>query len=661
MKKKLFRRMGLMLALILILIIPLNALSEAPAAPTASPAATAAGQTEPQDDVLRVLLKQLSSHEALNIQLCGRYAVESDAGFQFQDGSEITVAAQNGDLYLQSGGLMLNMGESFVLTRHASEGESGLYIGEAENLYVGDLHLSVSDGKVQCILYIPLEQYLYGVLPYEMNDSFPLEALKAQAVAARTYALRMRSIRTNRSYDVVDTANDQVFRGYDPLTENAIRAVDETKGVVGMYKGGYAACYFSASNGGQTELPQDIWGGEGDFGYLEIKEDPYDVENPASMDKVLGVSRDGASLDDQLKDLLKAGLTEQLSALGYSGELSDFEILSVDAIVPHTPLHETEGCRMYTQLRFDMTVQALRLAPEATAEPTPEPTAEPTAEAAAEPTAEPAAQATAEPAPAATGAATSAAESIWQPVSETTVQASAQPAAQSSSEVTAEPTAGATPEVTPEPTPEITPEPTPVVETVGQTLSVDVSVYDTLKDDFNLKINGSDYELVDVETLTENDQVTGYKIHMRRFGHGIGLSQRGAQQMAQAYGMGYEEILKFYYPGMTLENANLEEHVPTELDSAAKNLGAARPRPTPQPTPAPLPALTGNEYYARVTLASKASTLNVRSQPSTSAAAIAALDHGARLIVMEELADGWAHIKTAEVEGYVAMQYLTRE
>ena len=644
MKKKLFRRMGLMLALMLILIIPLNALSEAPAAPTASPAATAAGQTEPQDDVLRVLLKQLSSHEALNIQLCGRYAVESDAGFQFQDGSEITVAAQNGDLYLQSGGLMLNMGESFVLTRHASEGESGLYIGEAENLYVGDLHLSVSDGKVQCILYIPLEQYLYGVLPYEMNDSFPLEALKAQAVAARTYALRMRSIRTNRSYDVVDTANDQVFRGYDPLTENAIRAVDETKGVVGMYKGGYAACYFSASNGGQTELPQDIWGGEGDFGYLEIKEDPYDVENPASVDKVLGVSRDGASLDGQLKDLLKAGLTEQLSALGYSGEPGDFEILSVDAIVPHTPLHETEGCRMYTQLRFDMTVQALRLAPEATAEPTAEPTA----------------QATAEPAPAATGAA----ESIWQPLSAPAAPVSAQPtqaAPETAAPSTAAATAEAASEPTPEPTPEITPEPTPVVETVGQTLSVDVSVYDTLKDDFNLKINGSDYELVDVETLTENDQVTGYKIHMRRFGHGIGLSQRGAQQMAQAYGMGYEEILKFYYPGMTLENANLEEHVPTELDSAAKNLGAARPRPTPQPTPAPLPALTGNEYYARVTLASKASTLNVRSQPSTSATAIAALDHGARLIVMEELADGWAHIKTAEVEGYVAMQYLTRE
>ena len=633
MKKKLFRRMGLMLALMLILIIPLNALSEAPAAPTASPAATAAGQTEPQDDVLRVLLKQLSSHEALNIQLCGRYAVESDAGFQFQDGSEITVAAQNGDLYLQSGGLMLNMGESFVLTRHASEGESGLYIGEAENLYVGDLHLSVSDGKVQCILYIPLEQYLYGVLPYEMNDS---------------YALRMRSIRTNRSYDVVDTANDQVFRGYDPLTENAIRAVDETKGIVGMYKGGYAACYFSASNGGQTELPQDIWGGEGDFGYLEIKEDPYDVENPASVDKVLGVSRDGASLDGQLKDLLKAGLTEQLSALGYSGEPGDFEILSVDAIVPHTPLHETEGCRMYTQLRFDMTVQALRLAPEATAEPTAEPTA----------------QATAEPAPAATGAATSAAESIWQPLSAPAAPVSAQPtqaAPETAAPSTAAATAKAASEPTPEPTPEITPEPTPVVETVGQTLSVDVSVYDTLKDDFNLKINGSDYELVDVETLTENDQVTGYKIHMRRFGHGIGLSQRGAQQMAQAYGMGYEEILKFYYPGMTLENANLEEHVPSELDSAAKNLGAARPRPTPQPTPAPLPALTGNEYYARVTLASKASTLNVRSQPSTSATAIAALDHGARLIVMEELADGWAHIKTAEVEGYVAMQYLTRE
>ncbi len=612
MKNKIVRRISLMLALMLLLMLPLNALGEETLQPTEAPAPQPSQTPQPEtprDDVLRVLLKKLSTHKALNLQLRGRYAVESDAGFQFEDGAEITVAAQNGDLYLQSGGLMLNMGPGFVLTRHAAQGESGLYIGDAENLYVGDLHLSAQDGKVECILHIPLEQYLYGVLPYEMSDSFPLEALKAQAVAARTYALKKREGRESKRYDLVDTANDQVFRGFDPLTENAIRAVDETCGVVGMYKGEYAACYFSASNGGQMELPQDIWGGDGDFGYLAIQEDPYDVENPSSVDKTLEVSRSGEALDGRLQAVLKAGLTEQLAALGYSDELEDIQILSVDAITPHSPMHQTPLCRMYTQMRFDLTVQAVK----------PAPTALPTAL----PAALPAPEATLDPAAA-----------IWQ-------SASAQP--------TALPI----------------PAPTPSVETVPQTLSVDVSVYETLKNDFDMKINGSDYELASVDTHSENGQITGYTIHMRRYGHGIGLSQRGAQQMAQAHGKTYQEILSFYYPGMTLETARLQAHQPSELDGAAKNLGAARPRPTPKPTPAPLPALTGSEYYARVSLSSKASTLNVRREPSTGAAAVGALDHGARLIVMEEMTDeagnAWAHIKTAELEGYVSARYLTRE
>ena len=104
------------------------------------------------------------------------------------------------------------------------------------------------------MLTLGVEDYLLGVVPYEMGDSFPLEALKAQAIAARTYALRKSG--SSEDYDVEDTTNDQAYRGRSassPLSEQAVR---ETKGICGVYKGALAQCFYSASNGGQTELGQ---------------------------------------------------------------------------------------------------------------------------------------------------------------------------------------------------------------------------------------------------------------------------------------------------------------------------------------------------------------------------------------------------------------------
>ena len=89
-------------------------------------------------------------------------------------------------------------------------------------LYPGDLTLSVSEGAIQPILELPLETYLEGVVPYEMSDSFPLEALKAQAVCARTYALS--KMNGSGDYDVVDNTNDQVYYGVKKENDNAARA-----------------------------------------------------------------------------------------------------------------------------------------------------------------------------------------------------------------------------------------------------------------------------------------------------------------------------------------------------------------------------------------------------------------------------------------------------
>jgi uncharacterized protein YgiM (DUF1202 family) len=78
-------------------------------------------------------------------------------------------------------------------------------------------------------------------------------------------------------------------------------------------------------------------------------------------------------------------------------------------------------------------------------------------------------------------------------------------------------------------------------------------------------------------------------------------------------------------------------------------------------TQAPLPALDSGQYYAVVKLGSKASSLNVRAQPSTGASIVAALLSGDRAIVKREVEGGWAEIQTAEVEGYVSLDYLTKE
>lgn len=97
-------------------------------------------------------------------------------------------------------------------------------------------------------------------------------------MCARTYALS--HVNGNDEYDLVDNTNDQVFRGIYFGNTNVIKAVQETAGVVGAYQGKLATCYYSASNGGQTELPENVWSVRGKLGYYSQVSDPYDLENP---------------------------------------------------------------------------------------------------------------------------------------------------------------------------------------------------------------------------------------------------------------------------------------------------------------------------------------------------------------------------------------------
>ena len=118
-------------------------------------------------------------------------------------------------------------------------------------------------------------------------------------------------------------------------------------------------------------------------------------------------------------------------------------------------------------------------------------------------------------------------------------------------------------------------------EVLPETVTVDLSVYDQIKDGLSLGLNGGDYELVSV-TQEEDGRFT---ISMRRFGHGVGMSQRGAQWMAGEYGMDYIEILNFYYPGMTLETIDWPEVELTPLEELPESIGLARAAAHAHPHP----------------------------------------------------------------------------
>lgn len=107
---------------------------------------------------------------------------------------------------------------------------------------------------------VPLEYYLYGVVGKEMSPSWSLEALKAQSVAARTYAVSHRNYFKSRGFDMTDDTRSQVYGGVNAEAPSIIQAVNATSGEILTHKGKPIEAIFSASAGGWTENSENVWG-----------------------------------------------------------------------------------------------------------------------------------------------------------------------------------------------------------------------------------------------------------------------------------------------------------------------------------------------------------------------------------------------------------------
>lgn len=154
-------------------------------------------------------------------------------------------------------------------------GEEPLRLGRR---YRGTIQVDKVGKRLRAINLVGLEQYLYGVVPAEVPDDWAPEVLKAQAVAARSYALATR--KTGGAFDLFPDVRSQVYRGVDEEEESTNAAVDETAGEVLMYAGRLVTAYFHSTSGGRTASVQDVWAGSKPIPYLTGVDDPYDSISP---------------------------------------------------------------------------------------------------------------------------------------------------------------------------------------------------------------------------------------------------------------------------------------------------------------------------------------------------------------------------------------------
>ncbi len=519
--------------------------------------------------IMRVKLS-IASTDSFSFSINGNYGISSQPGIYLASG-QYTVKLQSGQLKLYSGSSLICSGSSLKIIEFLPP--SGTYnyatiktSKYGTNKYRGDIEFRISGSSIAAINHVYLEYYLYGVVPHEMSDSWPIEALKSQAVAARTYAVRNMGSGT---YDIGDTSSDQVYKGYNPSYKNAIKAVDDTAKMVLKCGSEFVQTYYAASNGGYVDIPQHVWSASAaKKPYHITKEDPYDTANAWSVQEVLafpktfsgsnGVKyqymKDGVMIDgsntfsENALRYFKISALAKVAERGYIAAVSsDIDVLQINRIVAHTyagnhGLPDYAGknnCVFYNKADITMTVLANRSA-----------TLEEEME---------------------TGEAY-------------------------------------------------------IGEPVCVTFTVDLSKLDETGGTYR-SFNNSSLRLFVVE-----ETQTSWNIYHRRYGHGVGLSQRGTQVQAKQ-GRTYKQILEFYFPATKFEQLNI---APPVLNPAS------------QPG-----------YETNATIVNCVDYVNVRSAPNTSKPAIGKAFAASRIYVITPfVTPEWHKIDFGGIDAYIFAYYV---
>lgn len=303
---------------------------------------------------VRVLISQ-RNHSESTVRIYGNYAVHDAAGnalFIAEDEAAYTVKAENSAVSLYSAfGTLLYSGAS-VSFKEFESGHANNCVkvdsvsmgnSDTDRTYRGDLNIYYFDktgsySKRWAGLYLVnnvyMEDYIQGVVAAEMGKEnkqnqakgWPIEAQKAQAVAARTFA--MNKTRSSLVFDVYDTSKSQAYFG---ITDWCKAAVQATAGNILYYEGKVLRVHYTGTNGGDTEVTANYWGeGETGCGKESVREDIYDLKvSGKNYVEYAEIPVNYNASNKYVKSLVDNVLIPNLTASGYAVSSAAYQSLSI--------------------------------------------------------------------------------------------------------------------------------------------------------------------------------------------------------------------------------------------------------------------------------------------------------------------------------------------
>ncbi len=197
---------------------------------------------------------------------------------------EVVVTA-TGELRFISGDHRLSGKQFEIFSKNLSVGPVFTLDGVQ---YRGNLSLENREGMVLAVNELPLEKYLYGVVKKETAPGWSFEALKAQAVASRSFVVNSLRLNSEGKYHIRADISAQLYEGYTAETVRGRRAVRATAGEVLVHRGGVVPAYFHSNSGGYIEDGEQIWGGRG-YEFIRPASDSWslDVQHSVWMEEFI--------------------------------------------------------------------------------------------------------------------------------------------------------------------------------------------------------------------------------------------------------------------------------------------------------------------------------------------------------------------------------------
>jgi stage II sporulation protein D len=171
-----------------------------------------------------------------------------------KDNQSLKVAAQPQGIKINNNTFNVNKGIKVIPT-----GEG--FVQVEDKKYRGEIEINAKKSLLNVINVVELEKYLYGVLKKEISPNWPAEVLKAQAIAARTFALSNMNKYIDQGYNICATTSSQEYGGVLSEHPDTNQAVNDTRGIVAIYEGQPINAVYHSDSGGYTENCEDVWGG----------------------------------------------------------------------------------------------------------------------------------------------------------------------------------------------------------------------------------------------------------------------------------------------------------------------------------------------------------------------------------------------------------------